>query len=1319
MKKINRLFISPLLSGLMIFHILAPTLFAIDNPNTVERTGWFFNNTDTAESGSPSNLKYFKHFSALPEEITMKVFEDQDLSHLAGKHLFVGYGIVDPKNGDCKVFKKEDTGYDNDMTVCLPYWRIEREYVTTQTQEVIQNQVIKDIVKNSRPPIMYNYCKEWIDGKSYPGGKTTCTSYYDRLAGGDCWDNPKQSKCWVDNCGQNIKDFCQYLGNAVGDTETLKTATIDGSSIPKADDTKVGLVSHQYNCPSGPLSEDIKCVDQQDAIIYPQECETDVYEYCDDKRPRLDSNGDLLGYEGTCSNGKEIFCEANTFNNTLKICKEPIYQTFENIVNQTASLTRTYDTYYVDVLSGEEDIYMAKDNCLRSNTIEDAREQQLYVKIVGNGFLDDDIHVLRHKVDGSHTKVYCNMQHNENKGSRKAYNGEILQCIDNNGNYSFNRTVGIDVTDIVSVQQASENENATGTPFAIGRNHYSSTKLLIDDIEVAPSTFASDFPYYPRNSSHLRTWDNTVSTFSILFPFAGAYDIRFYNKSGEEIAKKVIGIEAFKELSSNGAMNLKLGRDMKLASNIEDDEIDEDGSIISLKANREDAWVEWGGGVFGGKDSLSGQSCSKPNDSYVKNNAVYNILVKDLLTGAITPIPLVYPLAYPNRIFISKLKVYEKREYRCYKDFSEPSFLGSSVGDVKKVCTTDSEYIDFKNGTLTDTTKVHKWLDDTLCDQNCRNYEACKIKTIGENTGFTCELRGGEDLGGDLEGNLFSKESDCGEKCYSQNECVDFQDNKCVLVEETVSEPISDIYGKTVFRKKDVSYKCTDNVQKQVGCAKWEFQTNAGDTVYNVGDIGVETFDFSSNFEKAMTHAANLEVGMLHIWSGWPGECVYGKKWDFSYLSDPMTILSYVAMAYASADFISEGAISESIGNSWDEFVGNSSTSGTTTATTTSTGQGILSTADETFSTVSDFMGETVVGEGWYQITNGSLIKFGLQTAMILAAPVEEDYQLANNLLKGFYGGSNSDSSVVAYNSCMASIGLSFPNLLAWSMNGEEEDGVSSALKRPWEHPIRLTTSQVATLGATLGEEYVMNTYMMKEDDNDFLMSLISVNAAGYINAGEVLCSGYKTYKAMSHIRHEQGKQASSGGGSSDKALQIAIAGVGMFCPPCAFIATIVMDLVNNVFADIDTCNDEDDAMQTDILHYKTLKFNKQEQCKQTRTECDQESFWGDCVRHKNEYCCYDMILTRIFAEGLKAQLGKDWTSCNDITINDLKDISFNECGPGEDPYRDKCMPIDKYSEFEQTLFRRSAKKLNTNQTEGLIKQVQNSMAIMGKEPDL
>lgn len=170
-----------------------------------------------------------------------------------------------------------------------------------------------------------------------------------------------------------------------------------------------------------------------------------------------------------------------------------------------------------------------------------------------------------------------------------------------------------------------------------------------------------------------------------------------------------------------------------------------------------------------------------------------------------------------------------------------------------------------------------------------------------------------------------------------------------------------------------------------------------------------------------------------------------------------------------------------------------------------------------------------------------------------------------------------------------------------------------------------------------------------------------------------------------------------------------------MVCAPCGFAATVVMDLATNVFAKIDTCSNEKDAMQWDMLDFKTNKFMNKEQCHFVKSSCDQMANFGikkKCVRDKYEYCCYDQITTRIFAEGLKIQLGKDWSSCNDIGVDDLKDVNFRECRTGEIANINKCFPTEQFSDFQKVLFRQASKNINSTLSEGLVNQAINSMSI-------
>jgi len=657
----------------IIYLFLITTLSFAEKPVILDRDSWTFEDTNTTASGIPSNLKFLKYYDVIPDEVSIEILNKRDLSSFAGKHVYVGYGVVDPHGNDCKIFTPENTGMENNVTICLPWWRIERDY-----QKSLMN--IKDIsdilceLPTPHPPIRYDICKEWANtgDLSTTGGKVTCTSYYNRLESADCWANPKQSKCLVDNCSIYTKNNCTYVGAVMGDAKNLPTAQYKGNNYLPTE-TKLNVVSYQYKCPAGTVTPYTQCKNKQSVLMFPYECAPDnpdtveddsVYVYCNEKKPQYDNSGNAIGFLGKCPDSKDIVCDVDSFSQTTRICQEPI-NTEINTTSFTSSVEeKTFKEFTVDVLSGEVDIYAEKPNCVRSNTVDAARDRIITAHIKGVGSLDDDIYVLRHRSDGSHLKVYCNMQHNENHGSRKSYNGSVLQCIDNNGNYSFNKNIEIDSSDIVTIQQNTENENSNGTPFAGGRTHYNSSKVEIDGITAAPETNTPAYPYYPSNGGYnMRIWENNTATLSIMFPYTGAYQIFFFNKTGDMVAKQDISMDDFDDMKNADYIQLKLARQMDDAPGFDRDN--------TATACIDDDWSEWGGGVYGGKASKTGTPCQIPNDSFVKSKAVYKVIVKDLLTGNITPIPLVYPLPYPNRVFVSKLKLYELRKYRCYDEFNE------------------------------------------------------------------------------------------------------------------------------------------------------------------------------------------------------------------------------------------------------------------------------------------------------------------------------------------------------------------------------------------------------------------------------------------------------------------------------------------------------------------------------------------------------------------------------------------------------------------------------------------------------------------------
>lgn len=1516
------------------------------NPGAIERGEWNSETVNTTQSAEPSDLKYFQYFDVMPDEITLKVFDKIDMTKLADKNLYVGYGVSDPKGEECKIFPKSETGLPNDVTVCLPWWRIEREYLVEKTSGATNDEFVRDLRRNTKPPIVFQTCKKYVNGTTYLGGNTTCTAYYDRTVNKSCWENPEQQECYVNNCGKNLIENCKRIDSTTGEVEELKGAIVERGEI-KEESTKHKLVTHQFFCPDSTIFDKQDCTDKEENLVFPFECKApstkedgsmDYGEniYCDENRPTFDASGNVEGYLGTCSDGRTVTCEINKFSQKKLICEEPIMTTKIESSIREIDKVRDYTEFEADVLSGEPDAYAANPSCIRSNTVQDSRASTVNVRIRGNGQLDDDIYVLRHGIGGDFTKVYCNMQHaganaemstnmrtclnsrgmsadaaNSTKlnnmltctndtsnfgpnniksclellgytgptaysnesiqkiydcgefirggNATKLYNGTPLSCLRNNGSYSFDQTVTINNSDVVTIQQNSEMESVTGTPFAGGRNHYSSTNVMIDGVQAAPDTFPANFPYYPTHGgTHLRTWDNTTATLSIMFPFAGAYELFFYNKNNVLMGMESLDIGDFSKMNYLTSTKIELGKTMKLAP-----------GISESSAGRTDDWVEWGGGVFGGKNSKTGAGVSSPVDSYVVENAVEKIIIKDLINGVVLPINMVYPLPYPNRIYVSKLKVYEKRKYRCYGEYNEPAI--NPDAKMKYMCSNNQDWKNFKNGLNSDFTSVQQWQDEGLCQQNCKTYNTCSAvsKNVAgsDKNGFSCLYKGGENIGGDIEGNMFSNEMECNTACYTQNSCETYTDNGCVILEEKETSKITDHTGKTVSTAKQSKYRCDSRNDVQTGCAKYSTVNREGEVEFSYLGVGNESKDFSRAFEEAATKTSMIEVGSQHVWSGWKGKCVSGKKWDFSYLSDPMTLMSYAMSAYSSMNQISQAATgaaeagmntaneavnnaqtaldglkevgasaseianataavnaaqatldqavnvyvqasSTTIGqlsNSWEGF--KNSVSGTfesaynsamdstglgslitgtgdvvdnITSSITGAYDGIVGGAGDSlgldlsgiqvnpslnssastnliktqteqisaanqainaaknvpnssgiFSTAKDTLKDltgidwdaSVVGNNssFINITQGDIISRTAQTAFILAAPRESDYVLAERMMKSFSGIDDSSNTTQAYNSCMASIGASLPNLVGWSSG----DSPSDELLKPWEHALRMTPAQLASISVVTSEKYVMSHYMVGKEartisDNDanrILMDVVAISPDAYLKATQTICMGVKVGQAAEHINNENASKGSGGGISAgDVGMMAAKMALSMVCAPCSFALTIVTDLYTNALSSINTCNSIPDAIEWDLHHLKTNKFLNHGQCQLTKSYCDKKVFLLGCVRTGYDYCCYDQVTTKVFAQGLKDQIyptgtpnSVKWASCSDITINHLKDVSFNECGPGQDPYVNKCFPAGRYSEFQQVLFRQAGKGISI---EGLTNQVTNSMAI-------
>jgi len=688
-------------------------------------------------------------------------------------------------------------------------------------------------------------------------------------------------------------------------------------------------------------------------------------------------------------------------------------------------------------------------------------------------------------------------------------------------------------------------------------------------------------------------------------------------------------------------------------------------------------------------------------------------------TGATFDINITTPCVSPNKVSNTDNTIcLERTTY-------EPT---CNIGDFLKdgqCAHFDSDHVTyglevFKDGYL-NTMNSGTYIDPNT-NETLNNSFYMNIKTSG--SGYTCSKLKGQIQTGDIKDNLFSSKNTCEAYCNIQEDCITVNDtnNSCIVTDESYSNPVTDWTGKTVYTESSQTLKCSSTSTQQTGCDEYKLTNNYGMVSYDLSKIGwkYSTYD---GFETASTNALMTEQ-MQHIFSGWSGYCESGMMFSNPF-NDPMTILSYAMMAYSAAGKMKEGTWAktahDNIQNSFDamgEKISKSFSEGnaaTATKTATTTGATTTTTAA---TTTSKTFSETIAkyNTAWKGSIGGInlTLKWSsiVEAAISLAFPEKEEIIQADNLLKTYMGGKASDNASLAYVSCMASIGLSFPNMASWSAN--DIDGMSEQLQEPYKNPIRLTDRQVAILISATSEDFVKASLMPIEANGDD-MTYLALSSATYYQVGQVLCAGKLAISENLINSQTTNPPNNSNGDGANYGMAAAKLAISILPPPYNLIASLILDIVTS-FESGNACSDQEIALKWGLIQFKTNQHLNFNQCHETGSECAAKYFWGSCMRRRNKYCCYDQITTKIMMEGLKEELGKSWDNCSDISINEIKDITFTPCKTGQDPYLDHCFPSNKYDEFVETMKTQASKGLDTLGMQEIMEQGINSMAIPGRD---
>ena len=166
-------------------------------------------------------------------------------------------------------------------------------------------------------------------------------------------------------------------------------------------------------------------------------------------------------------------------------------------------------------------------------------------------------------------------------------------------------------------------------------------------------------------------YKGATNTVSIVVPYIGDYEVKAFDKNGNQLGDIIVREGDFIPGGANKAnyAQLMFGINMDLADGVTEG--------TNTNACRYDNMVEWGGGVSGiyYENDYTGlyKGCQKSNDQYVSDHSATYFRVRPLNQDKWYVVKLNKPLPFANRVFLVTLGQKEIRKYRCYEDFGECS----------------------------------------------------------------------------------------------------------------------------------------------------------------------------------------------------------------------------------------------------------------------------------------------------------------------------------------------------------------------------------------------------------------------------------------------------------------------------------------------------------------------------------------------------------------------------------------------------------------------------------------------------------------------
>lgn len=462
----------------------------------------------------------------------------------------------------------------------------------------------------------------------------------------------------------------------------------------------------------------------------------------------------------------------------------------------------------------------------------------------------------------------------------------------------------------------------------------------------------------------------------------------------------------------------------------------------------------------------------------------------------------------------------------------------------------------------------------------------------------------------------------------------------CSLEYVSNSDPIADIFGKSVFTKKQFTYRCR-YITEERGTCKTEDVTSK---------YTVPTFDqnasylntFAGGDLKEIAKIASAQSYSNKIMTGWHGYCVKGLEEDFSWASDPY-FWGGLALSTAAGYIGGSGATDVATKSGTDAAV----KTGTDTAVKTGTGAVTNATTQTATEGGKKALEEAAKKKLFQKLSNYAICaaQSGLDLAQLAQTSTDKIPCDPVDEICGEKSNSYDDQVYTldeqSYNDMLATNPSFADNLDIVS----QEDGVVKFYIR-------------YNLDEDMSDDELKKAMAEQAKKVKEIQQVAIAATAAVCLGSAALGDGANTASATAGQSKDD-----PGFSAADGATMIGSTVANVVCGPLCGAAVQVVGKFAQSFQFVDSCKSEDDASTKGSRHISTYNARKMDLCRYTYSTCLKKDITGTgCQLRAKHFCCYDTVLTKILAEQIKAQLAISWTHCTGISLNEFMHISFKTC---------------------------------------------------------